>query len=434
MGNGLTFRELSIHIANDCCSVKATAAHIAFDAPSRSAVNAFFAAALKAGGRIHGEPAVRDQETGYYSAAVLDFDENSIEAMHRERSNHLDVNKQGRSVLSWQEEVARSTIDDIPQVEKPTSRVVVNNISTPTTVITRNPPQAKEDGDMSAKTLVGTLLGAAAGAAVAYAMAKGEAESVSAPAAQTITYQTVETSNALGARSTVSSRRSYQPSSLSDVTQSALKGLEYPQPSSIAARSQVTRTSASPRLLPGIASASKQVASTLIDTFIPPSEIRYSPPHAGSRSRANCAMSRASSDHQGAPSATASQHSTSHSKLTCAPSAVKTVTHVEPKNSSSSSVITEIKVAREIPLPSSAGETQYSRGSTQIHHQDKDTKSELASVAPSDSVSQAGSRRSKASKPSNRHGHSRLGLKALKDDSSSRTSAKSSRQAGSRTG
>ena len=58
------------------------AAHVAFPAPSRQAVHDFFVAALKAGGRLHGEPAVRDS-SGYYSAAVIDFDSNSIEAVYR---------------------------------------------------------------------------------------------------------------------------------------------------------------------------------------------------------------------------------------------------------------------------------------------------------------------------------------------------------------
>lgn len=423
-GNHIAFGKDSAEffISQKSDSVKATAAHIAFDAPSRSAVNAFFAAALKAGGRIHGEPALRDHETGYYSAAVLDFDDNSIEAMHREQPDHSLINRQDRSVLSWQKDVARSTIDTEPQAEKQTSRIVINNVSTPTTVITRSPAQA-EEGDMSAKALVGTLLGAAAGAAVAYAMAKGEAQNKSAPAAQTITYQTVETTNPLPARSTLSSRQSYEQSGPSYALQSARKELEYLQAPSIAGRSQVSRSLTSPRLLPGTASVGKHIASTLIDTFIPPSEIRYVPPHANSTA---CS----SSHHGHAPSVAASQDS----KLSRASSAVKTVKHSEPKTSPRSSVITEIKVARDIPLPSTAAASQYSRGSTTSQRQSRDNKSELASVTPSDSVSQAGSRRSIASKRSNRHGHSRSGLQAVKESNGSCASERTAREVRSRSG
>lgn len=61
----------------------AGAAHVAFPAPSKDAVGSFFISALKAGAKIHGEPKTRDTESGYYSAAVIDFDGNSIEAVYR---------------------------------------------------------------------------------------------------------------------------------------------------------------------------------------------------------------------------------------------------------------------------------------------------------------------------------------------------------------
>lgn len=61
----------------------AGAAHLAFPAPSREAVGKFFMAALKAGGRVHGEPKLRDPESGYYSAAIIDSNGNSVEAVYR---------------------------------------------------------------------------------------------------------------------------------------------------------------------------------------------------------------------------------------------------------------------------------------------------------------------------------------------------------------
>ncbi|EXJ57246.1 hypothetical protein A1O7_07593 [Cladophialophora yegresii CBS 114405] len=69
-------------ITQEIPGVPAGAAHVAFPAASRANVQEFFVAALKAGGKIHGEPCQRDS-TGYYSAAVIDFDGNSIEAVHR---------------------------------------------------------------------------------------------------------------------------------------------------------------------------------------------------------------------------------------------------------------------------------------------------------------------------------------------------------------
>jgi catechol 2,3-dioxygenase-like lactoylglutathione lyase family enzyme len=56
--------------------------HLAFDAESRAAVDAFHAAALEAGGRDNGVPGLRPEysET-YYAAYVLDPNGNNIEAV-----------------------------------------------------------------------------------------------------------------------------------------------------------------------------------------------------------------------------------------------------------------------------------------------------------------------------------------------------------------
>ena len=69
-------------VTQEIPGVPAGAAHVAFSAPSRSAVQDFFLAAIRAGGKVHGEPVARDS-SGYYSAAVIDFDGNSIEAVSR---------------------------------------------------------------------------------------------------------------------------------------------------------------------------------------------------------------------------------------------------------------------------------------------------------------------------------------------------------------
>ena len=62
--------------------------HTAFAARSRSEVDAFHAAALKAGGTDNGAPGLRDTEKGYppgyYAAFVLDPDGNNMEAILRE--------------------------------------------------------------------------------------------------------------------------------------------------------------------------------------------------------------------------------------------------------------------------------------------------------------------------------------------------------------
>ncbi len=56
--------------------------HLAFDAPDRSAVDAFHAAALARGGRCDGPPGLRPHYgPTYYAAFVFDPDGNKLEAV-----------------------------------------------------------------------------------------------------------------------------------------------------------------------------------------------------------------------------------------------------------------------------------------------------------------------------------------------------------------
>ena len=58
--------------------------HLAFDAPSRAAVDAFHAAALEAGGKDAGAPGPRPRYgAGYYAAFVVDLDGYKLEAVHQ---------------------------------------------------------------------------------------------------------------------------------------------------------------------------------------------------------------------------------------------------------------------------------------------------------------------------------------------------------------
>lgn len=58
--------------------------HIAFTAPDRQTVDAFYRAALDAGGRDFGAPGPREGAGAYYGAFVLDPDGNNIEACTRD--------------------------------------------------------------------------------------------------------------------------------------------------------------------------------------------------------------------------------------------------------------------------------------------------------------------------------------------------------------
>jgi catechol 2,3-dioxygenase-like lactoylglutathione lyase family enzyme len=59
-----------------------SAAHVAFQAPDRAAVDRFHAAGLAAGGRDNGKPGLRaDYSPTYYAAFLVDPDGNNVEAV-----------------------------------------------------------------------------------------------------------------------------------------------------------------------------------------------------------------------------------------------------------------------------------------------------------------------------------------------------------------
>jgi hypothetical protein len=178
-------------------SVKAGAAHIAFTAPSRTAVRDFYSAALTAGGRPNGAPATRCDDEDHFNAAVLDLDGNSIEVVFRNRPDvlHDGTVIEHSRVITWQRSVYESYHDDRSVISARTSAskaapsevaskaasvvskapTVARSVSEPIAVAQATP--ASDAGDGAAKKIIGTLLGAAAGAAVAYAMVRSEQDS-----------------------------------------------------------------------------------------------------------------------------------------------------------------------------------------------------------------------------------------------------------------
>jgi len=56
--------------------------HLAFQAPSRAAVDAFYRAGLAAGGKDNGKPGERPYHPGYYAGFLLDPDGNNVEAVY----------------------------------------------------------------------------------------------------------------------------------------------------------------------------------------------------------------------------------------------------------------------------------------------------------------------------------------------------------------
>ena len=56
--------------------------HVAFTAPDRAAVDAFYEAGLAAGGTCDGPPGERDYHPGYYAAFLRDPDGHKVEAVY----------------------------------------------------------------------------------------------------------------------------------------------------------------------------------------------------------------------------------------------------------------------------------------------------------------------------------------------------------------
>lgn len=57
-------------------------AHFAFQTRDRAMVDAFYKAALAAGGKDNGAPGIREYHPGYYAAFVIDPDGNNVEAVN----------------------------------------------------------------------------------------------------------------------------------------------------------------------------------------------------------------------------------------------------------------------------------------------------------------------------------------------------------------
>jgi catechol 2,3-dioxygenase-like lactoylglutathione lyase family enzyme len=83
VGFGKSYPELWINLRADMAPVvSGSGVHICLRAKSTSDVDAFHAAALKAGGRSDGAPGLRPHDrVRYYAAFVIDPDGNRIEAV-----------------------------------------------------------------------------------------------------------------------------------------------------------------------------------------------------------------------------------------------------------------------------------------------------------------------------------------------------------------
>lgn len=122
---------------------------------------------------MHAEPKTRDQRSMYHNATVVDLDGNSIEAVYRNDLVSAASQASGPTIAQLD---SRSVVSKTKASTKAES-VKAESVAPPRTVVTKAIPKPDEDGK-TAKTIVGTLIGAAAGAAIAYAMVKTRDDSV----------------------------------------------------------------------------------------------------------------------------------------------------------------------------------------------------------------------------------------------------------------
>jgi len=83
IGFGKQYAEFWLNLRDDMAPLKPeSGAHVALRARSTEIVDAFHAAALAAGGKSDGAPALRPQHgDGYYAAFIRDLDGNRVEAV-----------------------------------------------------------------------------------------------------------------------------------------------------------------------------------------------------------------------------------------------------------------------------------------------------------------------------------------------------------------
>lgn len=318
--------------------------------------------------------------------------------MHRNRNTEFSESGKGitddHRFLNWQKDVARDTAIVTTRPGSNATRITVNNFTTPTVAVSHPIVEPSCNSEISTKSLIGTLLGAAAGAAVAYAMTKGEEESSKATVARRTSYQIMDTPKLPSASLANESRNAYRQFEASDSQHGIVRRIEHPKTVMPVADHSADRKhdSLSEKTPVSRTFAAIPYRGTLIDTFIPPSEVSRCPPRLTTRSHTDSIVQPLS----GQDSSTASRPSK-------APRASSVADTITPTNyrPSTESVVTEVKVARDVPLPSSRVPSSIGK------YTPDDTRSAFSSVAPSDSVSRAGSKNSHANTHSTRHGSSK---------------------------
>ena len=129
---------------------------------------------------------------------MIDLDGNRIGAMYRFDTPHPVPSNLGSNdaqrISRWQDDVAARSEAKLSNQDSPkTPRIIVNNITTsPAVEVHRIKQDVQQEGEISTRAIIGTILGATAGAAVAYAMAKSESDKMQRAEPQHVTYRAIE--------------------------------------------------------------------------------------------------------------------------------------------------------------------------------------------------------------------------------------------------
>lgn len=208
-----------VYYAHTSCSLKVGTSHIAFSAPNRNAVRAFYTTAMNSGANGGESPAYRNDDAECFNAVVLDPDGNSVEVVYHNMPVQAapstaskaprgllleagsaaaaapaeNVLSESRSLAAWKS-IGSAALDALagasavgrPESERRSSASAVSSAISrrgsliPGIVRSFTDPLLLREagrGEISDKALMGTMLGAAAGAAVVYAMCKSEEDS-----------------------------------------------------------------------------------------------------------------------------------------------------------------------------------------------------------------------------------------------------------------
>lgn len=425
---GFGVDEPDFFLCQERPGVQAGTTDIAFDAPSRAAVDAFYVAALRAGGVSRKPPTLREASSASghnqkrYAAAIYDIDGNSIEveckSPEEEFSSRralmpqgeaaataITVPKAGGSVLSWQKNVAKSLSDRGSVISASQGPLKVEKtrsvVSAARPMSTEQRSKSSSSGDLfSAKALVGTLLGAAGGAAVAYAMMRAENEDEAEK--ERLALQAPPTHQIQMVDREVEARRSEVGQTKSQVA---------PPVSTV----------------PDMGAA----LGTLISTFVPPSSaprlmLEAAPSRSGSQAGGGTQV--------GGNSQVCGNTAVGRNSATSRSAPQPPRPHAQSVISTSSAAIT----AKEIPLPKSSGTSVVTARDVPLPLSSRSSSApSVLTITPSESVSNAGSsRRSKAGSGRSTSGSSKHTSVVEKEHRSqaggSTTSAKTARPPSSR--